>query len=62
MLYETERDAIVPWAWALNGYTSVIGSSLAGVLAVTMGFGALLLIGIASYALAGWLFEKRLMS
>lgn len=62
MLFKTERDVKVPWAWALNGYTSVVGSSLAGVLAVTMGFGALLLLSTASYVLAGWLFETRLRS
>ncbi len=61
MLFEEERESLVPWAWALNGYTSVIGSSLAGVLAVTMGYGALFLLGAASYLMAWLMFETRLM-
>ena len=60
MLYTGERETIVPWAWALNGYTSVIGSSLAGVLAVTMGYGALFLLGATCYLAAGLVFETRL--
>ncbi len=50
------RESGVPWAWAITGYTSVVGSSLAGVLAVTQGFVALLLLGIVSYLLAGLIF------
>jgi len=60
MLFEAERESLVPWAWALNGYTSVIGSSLAGVLAITMGYGTLLLLGATCYLAAGWMFETRL--
>jgi len=50
----------VPRAWALNGYTSVIGSSLAGVMAVTVGYGALFLLGAACYLSAGLMFGTRL--
>lgn len=60
MLFERERESLVPWAWALNGYSSVIGSSLAGVLAVTMGYGALFLLGASCYLAAGLMFETRL--
>ena len=56
MLYETNRESLVSWAWALNGYTSVIGSSLAGVLAVTTGFGGLFMLGSACYLAAGWMY------
>jgi hypothetical protein len=59
MLFERERESLVPWAWALNGYASVIGSSLAGVMAVTMGYGALFLLGAACYLAAGLMFETR---
>jgi hypothetical protein len=52
------RETLVPWAWAISGYMSVVGSSLAGVLAVTVGFGALLLLGMACYLLAALLFGK----
>ena len=60
MLFERERESLVPWAWALNGYASVIGSSLAGVMAVTMGYGALFLLGAACYLAAGLMFETQL--
>jgi hypothetical protein len=52
------REALVPWAWAVSGYTSVIGSSLAGVLAVTSGFRALLVLGGSCYILAACLFNR----
>lgn len=56
MLSESNRDSLVPWAWALNGYTSVIGSSLAAILAVTAGFTSLLILGAACYLTAGWVY------
>ncbi len=56
--FSTRRETLVPWAWAISGYMSVVGSSLAGVLAVTSGFGALLLLGTACYLLAALLFGK----
>ena len=58
MLYDAGRECLVPWAWSLNGYASVIGSSLAGVLAVTTGFGALLIFGAACYVMAGSIFMR----
>ncbi len=62
MNFEKERESLVPWAFALNGYTSVIGSSLAGVLAVIMGFGSLLLLGALCYMTAGWIWWKGKIS
>jgi predicted MFS family arabinose efflux permease len=60
MIYENNRECLVAWAWALNGYTSVIGSSLAGVMAVTKGFNALLILGTVCYLVAGWIFSTQL--
>jgi predicted membrane-bound spermidine synthase len=42
----------VPWAWALNGSASVLGSILAVVFAMQVGFAAVLWIAVAFYALA----------
>ena len=56
MLTESDREFLVPWAWALNGYTSVIGSSLAGIMAVTAGFTGLFMFGAACYLTAWWMF------
>jgi hypothetical protein len=56
--FSGRRETLVPWAWAISGYMSVVGSSLAGVLAVTAGFDALLLLGTACYLVAALLFGK----
>jgi hypothetical protein len=42
----------VPWAWALNGSASVLGSILAVVFAMQVGFAAVLWIAVGFYALA----------
>jgi len=45
--------ALTPWAWGVNGCASVVGATLAMVLAVSFGFRAVLLLAFALYALAG---------
>jgi hypothetical protein len=55
-----ERETVVPWAWALTGYTSVMGSSISGVLAVTHGLAALFILGSSCYLLAGLLFIRMI--
>jgi hypothetical protein len=48
------RDAvIVPWAWGINGGTSVIGTVGATVIAINAGFTATFVVGGVLYALAG---------
>ncbi|HEY4178253.1 MAG TPA: hypothetical protein VGM90_15505 [Kofleriaceae bacterium] len=50
-------DAVAPglvaWGWGLNGATSVVGSSLAVMLSMNVGFRVVLFIGVAIYVLAG---------
>ena len=46
------RREYVAWAWAVNGFASVIGSVLATILAMTYGFGTLLVLGLAMYVVA----------
>ena len=43
---------LVPWAWALNGLTSVLGSILAVIVGIWAGFAACLILGILSYGAA----------
>ena len=43
---------LVPWAWGVNGGASVIGSVLAMVLAITVGFSTVALGALALYAVA----------
>jgi hypothetical protein len=45
------RD-LLPWLWAANGTLSVVGSVLATILAIRLGFSAVFLVGLAAYGLA----------
>jgi hypothetical protein len=46
----THSREYVAWAWAVNGFFSVIASILATILAMIVGFASLLLIAVAIYA------------
>jgi hypothetical protein len=46
-------DTEVPWAWALNGSASVLGSILAVLLAMQIGFSAVLWCSVLLYGFAG---------
>jgi len=43
---------IIPWAWATNGYFTVLGSALSVLMAMTMGFTAVFVVAAAIYAVA----------
>ena len=45
-------EGLIPWIWAVNGATSVLGSALAMLVAMNRGFGDALFGGFAIYALA----------
>lgn len=47
-----QAAALIPWAWGVNGATSVFGSVLAVSLAINFGYNALLLAGAGVYILA----------
>jgi predicted membrane-bound spermidine synthase len=47
-----QRPEAVAWAWAVVGLAAGVGSALATVFSMSLGFRALLLGGLASYALA----------
>ena len=44
---------IAPWAWAVNGFTSVVASVIASILALRFGYGVVFLTGMGAYLLAG---------
>jgi predicted membrane-bound spermidine synthase len=48
----TVSPAFVPWAWGINGCTSVYGSVLAILIAMVFGFNTAIAIGTAIYASA----------
>jgi len=42
----------VAWAWAVNGFASVIGAALTTILAMTFGFEVVLFVALALYVMA----------
>jgi spermidine synthase len=46
--------SLVPWAWAINGCSSVVSAFLAALLALSTGFTAILWMGAGAY-LTAWL-------
>jgi hypothetical protein len=46
------RPGLVPWAWGINGCASVLSAVLAILLAMSLGFSAVVLIAIALYVVA----------
>jgi len=49
---------MVPWAWAVNGYLSVLASILAAMIALSAGFSWVLAAGALAYA-GAWLALRR---
>jgi len=49
---------IIPWAWGVNGATSVMGSVAALVIAIMTGFNQALMIGAGLYLLALFLITR----
>jgi hypothetical protein len=47
-----ERAALVPWAWAVNGFASVVGSVLAVAIAMNAGFRVTFAVAAGTYATA----------
>ena len=45
-------ERYVAWAWAINGFFSVIGSVLTTILSMTFGFATVQLLAVAIYAVA----------
>ena len=51
-----EKHSLAPWAWAVNGYASVVSASLATLMAIHFGFTSVILLALAVYLLALSLF------
>lgn len=50
-LADTAEQAI-PWAWAINGFASVVGAVLATLLAIHLGFAMVILLAVLIYGVA----------
>lgn len=51
--------AYVPWAWGLNGFASVIAAILAVLLSLAVGLRATLLVALALYVIAAWVWRAE---
>ena len=47
-----KNEALIPWAWAVNGCLSVLAPILTIMFAMTMGFKAVMWLGAIAYLLA----------
>jgi hypothetical protein len=50
--HEAVGERYVAWAWAINGFFSVIGSVLTTILSMTFGFATVQLLAVVIYAVA----------
>ncbi len=46
------NEAAIPWAWAINGFASVVGAVLATLLAIHLGFAVVILLAVLIYGVA----------
>jgi len=51
-------EALLPWAWAINGFASVVAAILATILAIHLGFSAVVVLAVALYAAAAFAFPQ----
>ncbi|MGE3174848.1 MAG: hypothetical protein AB7O97_19620 [Planctomycetota bacterium] len=51
-LLEHQNPHFVPWAWAVNGSATVVGSVATVIVSMNFGFNAVLLLAIGIYAIA----------
>jgi hypothetical protein len=59
-MMQGKEEMLIPWAWAINAFTSVAASTLAVFLAMQTGFSIVLLLGTAAYLLSLLFFAGRL--
>jgi hypothetical protein len=48
------NERLIPWAWAINGCMSVLAPVLAVMLALSLGYKSVLLLGAATYVIASF--------
>lgn len=52
-IVSTNAGPLVPWAWAINGFASVIAPPMALMFSMSLGFQSVLAIALVCYAAAG---------
>jgi spermidine synthase len=60
---EKYNEGLIPWAWGVNGFFSVVGASAAVLIAIHCGFKSVILFSLGLYGLAvvafPWLRESK---
>lgn len=51
-------EMLLPWAWGINGFASVVAAILASVLAIHLGFNAVVLLAVLFYGAAAFAFPR----
>src|SRR5260370_30958188 len=49
---DAHAPQLIPWAWGVNGFATVVGSLVTVVATIALGFDATLLLALGIYALA----------
>lgn len=62
MIEQQHKPDYIPLLWGVNGWTSVIGSILSLVIAMSLGYNATLLIGATIYLAFAYLTRKTIFS
>ena len=52
------REGLIPWAWGINGFFSVIGASATVLIAIEWGFKSVVLTALALYILSAVIYRK----
>ncbi len=55
---ERAQPALIPWAWGINGFASVLAAPLATVIGMTWGFTAAGAAALALYVIAAAVFAR----
>ncbi|MCU7842997.1 MAG: SAM-dependent methyltransferase [Candidatus Thiodiazotropha sp. (ex Monitilora ramsayi)] len=54
-----DGESLLPWAWGINGYASVISAILATLIAIHLGFQAVILMAVGTYLLLLFVFPDK---
>ncbi len=58
LLKEMNMENYIPWMWGINGISSVLGSAMAIVIAISFGFTEALLVSAACYFVVFLIFQS----
>ena len=57
LLKEIKMENHIPWMWGINGVSSVLGSAMAMVIAMSLGLTQVLLVATGCYLIVFWIFQ-----